>query len=114
MMPTLSSTRPIGRVGSCNSQEALLAYRLFAYSHSTLLCRACYRIMNARISTARIMASETLEKRVTAVEKELARLKARLAKADGPADAPRWEKIFGSFARSEGFEEAVRLGREYR
>lgn len=31
-----------------------------------------------------------------------------------PAGLTKWEKIFGSFADSEGFEEAARLGREYR
>ena len=73
-----------------------------------------YGMIEAKIGRTRVMASDTLERRVTAVERELAQLKKRLAKADGRAGAPRWEKIFGSFADSEGFEEAVRLGREYR
>jgi hypothetical protein len=56
------------------------------------------------------MATETLEKRLTAVEEELATLKKQLNGRRRPA----WENIFGTFADSEGFEEAVRLGREYR
>jgi hypothetical protein len=60
------------------------------------------------------MPTGTLEERLTAVEKELAELKQRL-EADKPqVIAHPWDKIFGSFADSEGFEEAVRLGREYR
>ena len=60
------------------------------------------------------MATQTLEKRLTVVENELTQIKQQLA-AEKPQVAPaRWEKIFGSFADSEGFEEAARLGREYR
>lgn len=60
------------------------------------------------------MATETLEVRLAQVEDELAQIKRQLA-ADKPQSGPAgWEKIFGSFADSEGFDEAVRLGREYR
>ena len=60
------------------------------------------------------MATETLEVRLARVEDELAQIKRQLA-ADKPQPSPvGWEKIFGSFANSEGFNEAVRLGREYR
>ena len=60
------------------------------------------------------MTTISIEERLTAVEKELAELKQQLAKEKSPTAAPRWEKIFGAFANSEGFEEAARLGREYR
>lgn len=60
------------------------------------------------------MPTRTLQDRVTAVEKELAEMKQRLEKDKSQTAAPRWEKIFGTFANSTGFEEAVRLGREYR
>ncbi len=57
------------------------------------------------------MAAETLEERLSAVETELRQLKQQLAmKTVSAADAG-WQKIFGSFAESEGFDEAVRLGR---
>ncbi len=59
------------------------------------------------------MAAETLEERLSAVETELRQLKQQLASNPTSADAG-WEKIFGSFADSEGFDEAVQLGREYR
>jgi len=59
------------------------------------------------------MAIETLEDRLTAVERELAQIKEQLAEKS-PTSAHPWDKVFGFFANSEGFEEAVRLGREYR
>lgn len=60
------------------------------------------------------MAAETLEERLSAVETELRQLKQQLAAKPTPAAEMGWQKIFGSFAESEGFEEATRLGREYR
>jgi hypothetical protein len=51
---------------------------------------------------------------LTAVEKELAELKHAVAANKSQGATAWWEKMFGSFADSEGFEEAVRLGREYR
>ena len=60
------------------------------------------------------MAAEALEERLAAVESELAQIKRQLA-GEKPRTGPAsWEKIFGSFAGSEGFEQATRLGREYR
>ncbi len=60
------------------------------------------------------MATEALKERVAALENELMQIKQELA-AEGSHSTPAgWEKIFGSFANSEGFDEAVRLGREYR
>ena len=60
------------------------------------------------------MATETLEDRLATVENELAQIKRQLA-VERPQTAPAgWETIFGSFADSEGFEEAVQFGREYR
>lgn len=60
------------------------------------------------------MAAETLEERLSAVETELRQLKQQLAVNPAPAADTGWQKIFGSFAESEGFDEATRLGREYR
>ena len=60
------------------------------------------------------MPSEPLEDRLSLVEKELAELKHLLATNKSDISAPWWEGMFGSFAQSEGFEEAVRLGRAYR
>ena len=64
--------------------------------------------------TDSVMATETLQERVAAVEKELAQLKRQLATDKPQSKTAPWERIFGSFAESQGFEEAVRLGREYR
>ena len=60
------------------------------------------------------MAAETLEERLSAVETELRQIKQQLAVKNAPAAEAGWEKIFGSFADSEGFDEATQLGREYR
>jgi hypothetical protein len=60
------------------------------------------------------MATVSLEERVTALETELAELKRRL-EAERPRELiPWWERIFGTFADSEEYEEAMRLGKEYR
>lgn len=59
------------------------------------------------------MATSELELRVSALEKELAKLKEKIAK-DGKSDLPWWQQISGTFADSEDFEEAMRIGREYR
>lgn len=53
------------------------------------------------------MAS-SMEKRLSALEGEVERLKAQLDKR------PWWEQIAGTFANDPMFEEAMRLGREYR
>jgi hypothetical protein len=60
------------------------------------------------------MATSTLEKRLETVENELFQIKQQLAERQLETPAANWEKIFGTFAESEGFEEAMRLGREYR
>lgn len=60
------------------------------------------------------MTLETLGKRLDTMEAELVQIKQQLAAEKSLTAAHPWEKIFGSFADSEGFEEAVRLGREYR
>jgi len=54
------------------------------------------------------MNTMKLEDRVAALEAEVARLKRKL-------DSRPWtEKIAGIFANDPAFEEAMRLGREYR
>lgn len=59
------------------------------------------------------MATTELELRVSALERELAKLKEKLAK-EGKSDLPWWQQISGAFADSEDFDEAMRIGREYR
>jgi hypothetical protein len=60
------------------------------------------------------MATGTLEERVSAVEQELAEIKQQLVSRSEAASPPWWEKIAGTFAASEHYDEAMRLGREYR
>ncbi|HEV3255817.1 MAG TPA: hypothetical protein VG013_02950 [Gemmataceae bacterium] len=59
------------------------------------------------------MATVSLKDRVAALEAEVARLR---AKVEGAADAsvPWWDKIAGTFAGDAIYEEAMRLGREWR
>jgi hypothetical protein len=59
-----------------------------------------------------MVSTEALEGRLSAVEKELAELKRLMSSKKSKAKW--WEEMFGSFADSEGFDEAVRLGKEYR
>ncbi len=59
------------------------------------------------------MSQSRIEDRVAALEREVERLKAELP--EKPLQTlPWWKKVAGTFAESEGFEEAMRLGREYR
>ena len=59
------------------------------------------------------MAAPEIETRVTALETELARLKERVEKAV-PSQGDWLDDIYGAFANDPDFEEAMRLGREYR
>ena len=59
------------------------------------------------------MAKAKLEDRVTALEAEVARLKEKLESAAN-SSKPWWEQIAGTFANDPVYEEAMRLGREYR
>jgi hypothetical protein len=59
------------------------------------------------------MATGSLEDRVRALENEMALLKARLEPMKRTS-ADWLDKIYGSFANDPIYEEAMRLGREYR
>jgi hypothetical protein len=59
------------------------------------------------------MASSDLEKRVAALEAEVAALKAETTKS-ATNQRPWWKEIAGTFADDPAFEEAMRLGREWR
>jgi hypothetical protein len=55
---------------------------------------------------------EQLEERLTLLEAEVDRLKRKI---DMTPDAlPWWEKISGTFAENSAYDEAMKLGREYR
>ena len=55
----------------------------------------------------------SLESRVAALEKEVGHLKASPEATRGPSQ-PWWEKISGTFADDPAYNEAMRLGREWR
>ncbi|MGA7496387.1 MAG: hypothetical protein WBX00_06615 [Isosphaeraceae bacterium] len=59
------------------------------------------------------MATVDLEKRVATLEAEVAKLKVKI---QTPKDdnLPWWERIAGSFEGDPLYEEAMRLGREWR
>jgi hypothetical protein len=59
------------------------------------------------------MAATNLERRVRALEGEVAKLKQRLTAAPH-AQLPWWERVYGAFENDPAYDEAMRLGREYR
>lgn len=60
------------------------------------------------------MATGTIEERLTAVEQELAEIKRQLQTDKTEETLPWWKQITGVFKDCPEFEEAVRLGREWR
>ncbi len=57
--------------------------------------------------------SHQLEARVEALETELAQMRQMLTQTP-PPQAPWWVKVAGSFEQDPTFDEAVRLGQEWR
>jgi hypothetical protein len=62
----------------------------------------------------RLMSATDIEKRVAAVERELARLKASSSVARPTHPIQSLERIHGTFENDEAFQEAARLGRRWR
>jgi hypothetical protein len=60
------------------------------------------------------MTTASVEERLTAIEKELAQLKKQLAMEKPQATMPWWERRFGAFKDDPIYDEAARLGAEYR
>ena len=56
----------------------------------------------------------TLEERVAVIETELEKLKARDSANVDDKELPWWEQIRGTFKDDPHYEEAMRLGREWR
>lgn len=59
------------------------------------------------------MAAATLEQRLSLLEQEVARLRARV-EGRGTSTQEAWEKMWGAFSGDPAFQEAMRLGRAYR
>jgi len=59
------------------------------------------------------MATTEIEIRVSALESEIATLKEKLTKIE-KSPTVWWQKISETFADDADYEEAMRLGREYR
>ncbi|HEY3324534.1 MAG TPA: hypothetical protein VGP72_29045 [Planctomycetota bacterium] len=59
------------------------------------------------------MTNAALEKRIAALEAEVAALKARSG-GEKQDQRPWWRAVAGIFEDDPAFEEAMRLGREYR
>ncbi|MGI8640388.1 MAG: hypothetical protein ACR2MG_10650 [Pyrinomonadaceae bacterium] len=59
------------------------------------------------------MSNTEVEKRISVLERELNRLKTKIEKIE-KKDKPWWEQIAGTFADNPAYDEAMRLGREYR
>lgn len=57
---------------------------------------------------------ESLEQRLTAMEQKLAALEQEVQSANGQRKKSGWRSIVGTFKDSPEFEEAMRLGREWR
>ena len=60
------------------------------------------------------MATTPLEERVATLEAEMAGLRARLPQTTSASQVPWWKKIVGVYKDDPEFEEAARLGREWR
>lgn len=60
------------------------------------------------------MALPTLEERVAALESEISVLKRERASDNSQDIRPWWERSRGQFKDDPGYDEAMRLGREYR
>jgi hypothetical protein len=61
------------------------------------------------------MSQAKLEQRLVALERQVARLAEKVGhEAEIPPKIPWWKQISGVFADDPAFDEAMRLGREYR
>jgi hypothetical protein len=60
------------------------------------------------------MPSPSVEERLSRVESELTKIKQRLEASNSETTIPWWEKIAGTFADSDEYDQAMRRGREYR
>jgi len=55
-----------------------------------------------------------IEKRIQSLEAEVALLKSKIEKNGDTSEIPWWKQRIGSFDDDPAYDEAMRLGREYR
>ncbi len=60
------------------------------------------------------MTNIEIEKRIAVLEAEVASLKSKVEKKDDKNLVPWWKQRIGIFADNPAYDEAMRLGREYR
>lgn len=60
------------------------------------------------------MSNTEIEKRLAALEAEVALLKSKVVEKNGTSEKAWWKDHIGVFADDPAHEEAMRLGREYR
>jgi hypothetical protein len=60
------------------------------------------------------MTNIEIEKRIAVLEAEVALLKSKVEKKDDKNEVPWWKQRIGIFADNPAYDEAMRLGREYR
>lgn len=60
------------------------------------------------------MTNIEIEKRLAVLEAEVASLKSKVEKKDDKNEVPWWKQRIGMFADDPIYDEAMRLGREYR
>lgn len=60
------------------------------------------------------MTNAEIEKRLEILEAEVASLKSKVEKKDDKNEIPWWKQRTGIFADDPIYDEAMRLGREYR
>ena len=76
-------------------------------------CRVGHVCYGVHHSGGIAMPAENLEARLSALEREMAQIKRSLRGKSGSAE-PWWERIAGVFEDDPVFEQAMKLGREYR
>ncbi len=60
------------------------------------------------------MTNGEIENRIAVLEAEVASLKSKVEKKDDKNEIPWWKQRIGMFADNPAYDEAMRLGREYR
>jgi len=60
------------------------------------------------------MPAASIEERLSAVETELDEIKKHLRPGGDPNETPWWERHFGAFKDSAYYDDAMRLGEDYR